>query len=488
MLFPRLAEPRDRLALRVLERWLTERELARACAGVVELLEEKGIGVGDVVAVYTQPAIETAVALVACVLSGRVAVPIDPKLGTTELAHVLTDAAPAIALAADPEPMRGPDRPTTLAIPMRAGEVRVLRHPPLTHASASLVLYTSGTTGAPKGALLSSANLAADLDALADAWAWTEADTIVHALPLFHVHGLVLGLFGALRRGGALSWVPRFTPEDVVRAMDAEASPVLFAVPTMHHRIAEAAEHDAMVCASLSRARLLVSGSAALPAREHGRIERLTGQRIVERYGSTETLIVCAVRSDGDRRAGIVGPPVAGTELRLLDENGAPIPSPTPETLGEIAVRGPTVFLGYLKRPDATAAVLDREGFFHTGDIGSIEADGAIRIAGRKSTDLIKCGGFKVGAGEVEGALLEHPAVREAAVVGAPDVDLGERIVAFVVLSGSAAPKELEDHVAKLLSPHKRPRDIRPVASLPRNAMGKVQKKELARLLLEDEG
>lgn len=487
-LLPRLLAPRERVALRTPGRALTERELAAACAGVIELLEDKGVAPGDVVAVYTQPALETMVALVACAVSGRVVVPIDPKLGASELRHVMGDASPVLALAADPETVRSPDAPTTVAVTVRAGSERFLSPRPVTHAAPMLILYTSGTTGAPKGALLSSANVAADLDALADAWAWTETDTIVHALPLFHVHGLVLGLFGALRRGGALSWVPRFSPEDVARALDAEASPVLFAVPTMHHRLADAAEGDPQVRAALGRARLLVSGSAALPAREHERIERLTGARIVERYGSTETLIVCAVRADGDRRAGIVGPPIAGTELRLLDETGAVIPAPAEGVLGELAIRGPTVFLGYLNRPEATAAVLDGEGFFHTGDVGSIDADGAVRIVGRKSTDLIKCGGFKVGAGEVEAALLEHPAVREVAVVGAPDPDLGERIVAFVVLAAGASieASALEGHVAALLSPHKRPRAFRFVSALPRNAMGKVQKKELARLLASE--
>lgn len=482
-LFPRLFDPRARVALRVADRALDERGLAAACAGIVELLEEKGTAPGDVVAVYTQPALETMVALVACAASGRLVVPIDPKLGARERAHVLGDAQPVLALAAEPEAVRGHDGPTTLAAPLRAGDVRVLGPRPITHAAPMLLLYTSGTTGAPKGALLSSANVAADLDALADAWAWTQDDTIVHALPLFHVHGLVLGLFGALRRGGALSWVPRFSPEEVARAMDAEARPVLFAVPTMHHRLADAAASSRDVRAALARARLLVSGSAALPAREHERIASLTGQRIVERYGSTETLIVCAVRADGDRRPGIVGPPIAGIELRLLDDAGVVIPSPAPGVLGEIAVRGPTVFLGYLGNAEATRAVLDEDGFFHTGDLGSLDADGAVRIAGRKSTDLIKCGGFKVGAGEVEAALLEHPAVREAAVLGAPDPDLGERIVAFVVAAEGAAVDggTLENHVAALLSPHKRPREIRVVSALPRNAMGKVQKKELAR-------
>jgi malonyl-CoA/methylmalonyl-CoA synthetase len=255
---------------------------------------------------------------------------------------------------------------------------------------------------------------------------------------------------------------------------------MLFAVPTMYHRLAEHCEAHAADAARLARARLLVSGSAALPVRENERLFRLFGQRPLERYGLTETLILCAARHDGPRTAGNVGPPLPGLTLRLVDDQRRPL-APGPDVLGEVAVKGPCVFSGYLNRPDATRAAMDEEGFFYTGDIAAVTAAGEVRIVGRRATDLIKTGGYKVGAGEVEAALLEHPAVREAAVVGMPDDDLGERIVAFVVGGAGAAPvpQELSDHVARLLAPHKRPRDVRVVETLPRNAMGKVLKKEL---------
>jgi malonyl-CoA/methylmalonyl-CoA synthetase len=256
---------------------------------------------------------------------------------------------------------------------------------------------------------------------------------------------------------------------------------MLFAVPTMYHRLAEHAEATPADARRLSRARLLVSGSAALPVRENDRLWRLFGQRPVERYGLTETLILCAARGDGPRTPGTVGPPLPGIELQLVDDQRRAI-GPGPDVLGEVAVRGPNVFPGYLNREDATRAAMDEAGFFYTGDIASITLEGEVRIVGRRATDLIKTGGYKVGAGEVEGALLEHPAVREAAVIGAPDDDLGERIVAFVVCTEGAAlrPEELAEHVARLLAPHKRPRLVRLVESLPRNAMGKVLKKVLA--------
>jgi malonyl-CoA/methylmalonyl-CoA synthetase len=233
------------------------------------------------------------------------------------------------------------------------------------------------------------------------------------------------------------------------------------------------------VLEGLKAARVLVSGSAALPLRDQLRLEALTGRRVVERYGLTETIINCAVRVGGERVAGRVGPPLDGVELRLVDDERRPLPQRDDTTLGEVQVRGPNVFLGYLNRPDATAAVMSADGWFSTGDLATQREDGSVRIVGRRATDLIKCGGYKVGAGEVEAALLEHPAVREAAVIGVPDDDLGERIVAFVVVGAPVEPKALQDFVASQLSPHKRPREVTVVDALPRNAMGKVVKAKL---------
>ena len=521
LLFPWMAAPSDRLALRVGERTLTQVELAAACARHVAMLTARGLSTGDRIGVWTQPALETMVAFVAHAAAGYVSVPLDPKLGERELGHVLANARPRVHVSADGHAdsiaivLGGPartatDQPANITpIPLRG--------------APALVLYTSGTTGPPKGAVITDRNIASNLDMLARAWAWTERDTVVHALPLFHVHGLVLGLFGSLRRGGALRWVPRFVVDelaDALRESAAHGDTMLFAVPTMYHRLCDAAEQAPAVADALRAARVLVSGSAPLPAREHERIERLSGQRAIERYGLTETLINCSTRHDGDRRAGCVGPPLDGVELRLVDEARQPIVEPTgamgetgatrakaatgddmtgatgatgddmsratgatvDDVMGEIAVRGPHVFAGYLDREDATRAVLDSDGWFYTGDMATRSADGQIRIVGRRSSDIIKCGGFKVGAGEVEAALLEHPAVAEAAVIGAEDPDLGERIVAFIVARDAASPTlaaEIETHVAKLLSPHKRPREVHLVDALPRNAMGKVQKSVL---------
>jgi malonyl-CoA/methylmalonyl-CoA synthetase len=480
-MFPWLLAPSDRSTVRAGERSLSQRELAAGIAGVVASLRDRGIAPGSAVGVWTQPAIETLVAFAALAASGYAIVPLDPKLGDTELAHLLATASPAICLAADPSPVAA--RATTIAVSATSGATWTPT--PLSGATA-LLLFTSGTTGAPKGAAITDRNIAANLDMLADAWAWTADDTIVHALPLFHIHGLVLGLFGALRRGGALHWVPRFTPDDLAAAVAAESAigpTVVFAVPTIYHRLCEAS--SPAIAVAMRRARLLVSGSAPLRASEHRTIERLFGQRPVERYGLTETLINCSTRVDGDRRAGSVGPPLRGVELRIVDEARVPLcPADARDIGGEIAVRGPHVFAGYQNRPDATASVLDADGWFYTGDIATLSDDGFVTIVGRRSTDIIKCGGFKVGAGEIESALCDHPAVAEAAVIGAPDPDLGERIVAFVVLRSPVESAVLADHVAKQLSPHKRPREVHAIDALPRNAMGKVVKAALRDRLL----
>jgi len=258
---------------------------------------------------------------------------------------------------------------------------------------------------------------------------------------------------------------------------------MLFGVPTMYHRIAGEVGTDTALAGALRSARLLVSGSAALPVHDHQRITEATGQQVVERYGMTETLMNTSVRADGEPRAGTVGVPLPGVELRLVEEDGTPLTSYDAETVGEIQVRGPNLFTGYLNRPDATAAAFTADGWFRTGDMAVRDPDGYVRIVGRKATDLIKSGGYKIGAGEIENALLEHPGVREAAVTGEPDADLGERIVAWIVPADPQSPpaaEELADHVAGRLAPHKRPRTVRYLDALPRNDMGKIMKRALS--------
>jgi fatty acid CoA ligase FadD36 len=245
-----------------------------------------------------------------------------------------------------------------------------------------------------------------------------------------------------------------------------------FGVPTVWSRVVA----DPAAARALAPARLLVSGSAALPVPVFAGLAELTGHAPVERYGCTETLITVSTRADGERRPGSVGLPLTGMQTRLVAEDGSPVAHDS-ETIGSLQVQSPTVFDGYLNRPDATAGAFTDDGWYRTGDAAVIGGDGMHRIVGRESVDMIKTGGYRVGAGEIETSLLGHPGVAEVAVVGLPDDDLGQRIVAFVV--GDAEPETLIEHVAQQLSAHKRPREVRIVASLPRNAMGKVMKKEL---------
>ncbi|KUM72161.1 acyl-CoA synthetase [Streptomyces griseorubiginosus] len=476
-LFPALRDATaDRPALRFGDRALTYAELAAAA----DTLAGRIAGY-DRVAVWATPELETAVAVVAVLEAGVAAVPLNPKSGEKELGHILGDSAPGVLLAAPsaelPAAVRHLER---IEVEVHgtggaAPESRALDGDP------ALVVYTSGTTGPPKGAVIPRRAVAATLDALADAWQWTGDDVLVHALPLFHVHGLVIGILGPLRRGGSVRHLGRFGTDGVARELNAGAT-MLFGVPTMYHRIAETLERDPELVKALAGARLLVSGSAALPVHDHERIAAATGRRVVERYGMTETLMNTGVRADGDPRPGTVGPPLPGVELRLVEEDGSTIPSYDGETVGEIQVRGPNLFTEYLNRPDATAAAFTADGWFRTGDMAVRDADGYVRIVGRKATDLIKSGGYKIGAGEIENALLEHPGVREAAVTGEPDPDLGERIVAWIVPADPESPPELEelaDHVARRLAPHKRPRVLHRLAALPRNDMGKIMKRAL---------
>ncbi len=336
----------------------------------------------------------------------------------------------------------------------------------------ALIIYTSGTTGPPKGVQLSGQAIAADLDALAEAWQWTPDDTLVHGLPLFHVHGLVLGLLGSLRVGNRFVHTGKPTPEAYAQACSTAGGSLFFGVPTVWSRVVA----DSAAAEALRSARLLVSGSAGLPVPVFDQLVRLTGHAPVERYGATESLITLSTRVDGERRPGWVGLPLAGVETRLVDDDDNAVPHDA-ETIGRLQVRGPTLFNGYLNRPDATAEAFGADGWYRTGDAAVIDGDGMHRIVGRESVDLIKSGGYRVGAGEIETVLLGHPGVSEAAVVGLPDDDLGQRIVAFIV--GDAQPQELIDYVAQQLSVHKRPREVRIVGELPRNAMGKVLKKQL---------
>ncbi len=482
MLFPTLERPTSDIALHFCATGatLTWRELRDLVAPLSQELAGKRR-----VAIWAEPTIETAVGVIGALVAGVTAVPINPAIGHLELSHVLGECEPDVVLASPdavlPEALAA-RRVLRVDINARGQMARAGALPPAADPeTAALIIYTSGTTGPPKGAVLPYRAIAAEIDGLAQVWQWTARDTLVHALPLFHVHGLVLGTLGPARIGARLVHAGRFSAEALSSALLDHQATLLFGVPTMYHRLAEAAEFNAEIVRALRQPRLLVSGSAPLASRDRERLERCTGRHVIERYGLTETLIVCAMPPDrGDEATG-VGLPIPGVQMRLVDEHGTPLAEGT-EAIGEIEISGATMFSGYLNRPEATAQVL-RDGWFRTGDTATRDAAGLYYIIGRTALDVIKTGGFKVGAGEIEDVLRAHPHVADVAVTGEHDEDLGQRIVAWIVAREGCDPSReaLEACVADALAPHKRPRIIHFVDDLPRNTMGKVEKRKLAR-------
>ena len=415
------------------------------------------------VAVLATPTASTVLAIVGCLIAGVPVVPVPADVGVAERRHMLTDSGAQAWLGPQPD---DPDGLQHIPVRLHARSWHRYAEPP--PDALAMIVYTSGTTGLPKGVQVSCRAIAADLDALAEAWQWTPDDVLVHGLPLYHIHGLVLGLLGSLRVGNRFVHTGKPTPAGYAGA----GGSLYFGVPTVWSRVVA----DQSAAQALRPARLLVSGSAALPVPVFERLEELIGHRPIERYGASESLITLSTRADGERRPGWVGFPLAGVQTRMVDDHGAPVPHDA-ETVGKLQVRGLTLFDGYLNRPEATAEAFTDDGWYRTGDVAVVDESGMHRIVGRESVDLIKSGGYRIGAGEIETVLLAHPGVDEAAVVGPPDEDLGQRIVAYVV--GTANPEELIQFVAEQLSVHKRPREVRMVESLPRNALGKVLKKQL---------
>jgi malonyl-CoA/methylmalonyl-CoA synthetase len=314
--------------------------------------------------------------------------------------------------------------------------------------------------------MLTHGNTLASCEALRLAWRWDEHDRLVLALPLFHVHGLGVGLHGTLLCGGSAVLLPRFDADAVLDAARAHDATLFFGVPTMYARLA--ASPRAVELAAL---RLCVSGSAPLPASLHEQLATRAGVRVLERYGMTETIMNVSNPYDGERRPGTVGFPLPGVDVRLdTGEDG--------DDAGEILLRGPNVFPGYWRREDATRAAFT-DGWFRSGDVGELDADGYLSIVGR-AKELIISGGFNVYPREVEDVLLAHPAVAEVAVVGEPSDEWGELVVAVVVPTGEPPSEaELLAHAARDLAPYKQPRRVRFVDALPRNALGKVLRHEL---------
>ena len=347
----------------------------------------------------------------------------------------------------------------------------------------AMLLYTSGTTGKPKAVLSTHAMLAAQIESVVAAWELCEGDRILHVLPLHHLHGVLNALCSVLWSGACCELVPRFDPERVWARLRALDGPTLFmAVPTIYAKLAQhwdeaAPAQRAQLSAGCARLRLMVSGSAALPVSMLERWRALSGHTLLERYGMTEFGMGLGNPLHGERRAGSVGAPFPGIEVRLVDEQGRAVPDDVP---GQIQVRGPGVFREYFGKPAATAEAFTADGWFKTGDVAQ-RAAGVYRILGRESVDILKTGGYKVSALEIEEVLREHPAIAECAVVGVADAEWGQRVAAAVVLQAGSALElaELRAFCKERLAPYKAPSLLCVLVALPKNAMGKVQKPEL---------
>jgi malonyl-CoA/methylmalonyl-CoA synthetase len=447
--------------------------------------------------------------------AGGVAVPLAPSHPAPELAQIIADARPAALLVAPELHERAAEALEEAATLARVDggasfapdALRVLTPaeledsgdapaaatlgsealPSIDGTRRALIVYTSGTTGRPKGAVSTHANLAAQIGTLVEAWEWSADDRILHVLPLHHVHGIVNALCCALWVGACCEFCEP-EPRRMWERLASGEITVFMAVPTIYRRLIdawEAAPQDEQQRWSAGSAglRLMVSGSAALPVETLERWQQITGHRLLERYGMTEIGMALGNPLHGERRAGTVGQPFAGVEARIVDDNGAEVGA---GEAGQIEVRGPQVFREYWDRPAETRAAFTADGWFRTGDDGVVE-DGYWRILGRRSVDIIKSGGYKVSALEIEAALRQHPAVADAAVIGLPDEEWGERVCAAVV---PEAGQEIDGEALRAwckerLAPYKVPKQVAMMTHLPRNAMGKVTKPALRPLFTE---
>jgi malonyl-CoA/methylmalonyl-CoA synthetase len=427
--------------------------------------------------------------------AGGVAVPLAVSHPQAELEHVVRDADASVVVADEPHRDAG----KALARAARARFVAAedaLQGTPfdgLPHLRSdqrALIIYTSGTTGRPKGAVTTHQMIGAQISSLVSAWRWTPSDRLLLVLPLHHVHGIINGLGSALAIRATCEMLYPFDAPRVWERLASGEVTVFTAVPTIYHRLItawESAAPDTQRAWSdgVRRLRLMMSGSAALPVQMLERWREITGHTLLERYGMTEIGMALSNPLGGQRRPGFVGMPLPGVEVRLVDDHGDEVPT---GTAGELEVRGPNVFLEYWRRPHETAQAFhpstDAQGdWFRTGDLAIVD-DGAFRLLGRISVDIIKTGGFKVSALEIEEVLRTHPCIAECAVVGVADAEWGERVSAAVELRDGASLSlpDLQQWARPLLAPYKIPRDLRPLAALPRNAMGKVTKPEVAAL------
>ncbi len=472
----------------------TRGDIADLTGRIAALLRISGIEPGDRVAAQVEKSAEAVCLYLACLKAGLVYVPLNTAYTNAELAHFLSDAEPKVFIGgsdAVPSPPASSVAKTYVLRPDGSGSLteRARALAPLERAvpretdDLAALLYTSGTTGRSKGAMITHGNLIFTAMALAAAWEIDDADVLLHALPIFHAHGLFIALNTALLAGASMQFLARFTIDAVVDRLP--RSTLFMGVPTFYARMIADARVDERLCRNV---RLFISGSAPLSVPTCEAFRSRTGQDILERYAMTETIVITTNPVHGSRVPGTVGYALAGVTVRVIDEAGHERPR---GEIGEIALRGPNVFKGYWRLPEITASEFTADGSFKTGDLGRMDADGRLTIVGRNK-DLIITGGYNVYPGEVEAVLARLDGVADCAVIGLPHADFGEGVVAVIERRPDYEGLTQEGVVAALsrdLARYKLPKAVVVVDSLPRNALGKIQKTELRRVhaaLLQD--
>jgi len=486
------ASMQDRAALEFPDALYRYGEILDGALHMAGWMRQSGLRPGDRLAAHMVPTVDSVLCYLASLFSGTILVPLNPRYTEEETRYFLEDADARLFLCRTGDDSSGRADGWRVFLRSRDGAFRekecgeslaalsngapLYRIESPTHPDdIALLCYTSGTTGSPKGAMISHGNLSSMAASLHKAWGWTPRDILVHALPLFHVHGLLVALQGALYAGAHAVVLPAFDAQGVLEQLSRKRATLFMGVPTMYRRLISL---DGSFKPSLARMRLFVCGSAPLPPDLFHAFRERFGHTLLERYGMTEAGMVLSNPLEGERRPGSVGLPLPGVSVRVVDpETCADVPGG--ET-GELLIRSGSVCRGYWKRPDATAEAFTDQGWLRSGDIARQDEQGYFTLVARRK-EIVITGGFNVYPKEVENVLERHPAVSEAAVFGMPDRDLGERVCAAVVPRGTETPNE-EDLISfckTFLTSYKCPRSIRFLDDLPRNPMGKVVKERL---------
>jgi malonyl-CoA/methylmalonyl-CoA synthetase len=465
------------------DRALTFSELNAWSAGVAASLHHRGIKSGERVAVGLPNSPDLIATVLGVLRAGAVLVPLNPAYTAAEAAHIVNDAGASLIVTHDVH--AAALRSAAVVTPMSTAiERSTAPAPPCGRGPGdpALIVYTSGTTGLPKGAVLSQHALLSNLTTVASAWHWTASDRLLLTLPCFHLHGLALGILGSMLVGSSIVLRPRFVADEVPELLAETGCTMFFGVPTMYNRLVTLPQ-PSIDTVDLRGMRLWVSGSAPLTTATFTRFRERFDHEILERFGMSEGGFMIATPYEGPRRPGVVGKSLPGIDIRFIDPDAADrgevadVPAGEP---GEIIIQGPNLFSGYWQRPNDTAQAFVG-GYFRSGDLAVVEPDGMIRIVGRRSVDIIKSRGFKISAVEIENCLQAHPAVAEVAVVGIPDPDQGEVVTAVITTMPGAAlsTDEVRSHARAALAPHKVPRRVVFIDEIPRTGPGKFKKREL---------